>query len=151
MKTNFDILLATRKNILSSIKDLNLEQLNFIPPGFKNNIAWNFGHILLVQRLLTYGLSNVKHDTPQEIIDLFKKGAAPDAKIDEEMINYFKDQFIVSVNSLVEDYDSDSFNTFKPYPTSYGYTLNSIEEAIVFNNTHEGLHFGYIMAMKKLL
>ena len=40
---------------------------------------------------------------------------------------------------------------YNSYTTSYNVTLNSIEEAIKFNNVHEGLHFGYAMAMKKLV
>ncbi|MGB5463369.1 MAG: DinB family protein, partial [Aureibaculum sp.] len=30
-------------------------------------------------------------------------------------------------------------------------TLNNIQDAIEFNNFHEGIHLGYILALKKLV
>ena len=41
MKKQFDTLRITRNNILKDIKALTLDQLNEIPKGFNNNIAWN--------------------------------------------------------------------------------------------------------------
>ena len=34
------------------------------------------------------------------------------------------------------------------YETSFGYTLHGVEEAILFNNTHEGMHIGTILALR---
>lgn len=151
MKTHFEILKSTRQNILSSISDLTLEQLNYIPEGFNNNIAWNLGHCLLTQRLLHYGLCNLTHDTPDHINKLFRKGASPSIPIDQDTIDYFKNEFIGAVDQLEQDYNNKLFKNFKVYPTSYGYDLTSLENAIIFNNTHEALHFGYIMALKRAL
>ena len=53
--------------------------------------------------------------------------------------------------TLIEDYNNSIFQNFSEYPTSYNFTLNSVEDAIQFNNVHEGLHFGYIMAIKKAI
>ena len=39
------------------------------------------------------------------------------------------------------------FSNFTPYTTSYGYTLTCIEDAIHFNNTHEGMHLGVVIAL----
>ncbi len=35
--------------------------------------------------------------------------------------------------------------------TSAGIRLESVEDAIAFNNFHEGIHLGYVMALKKAL
>jgi len=52
---------------------------------------------------------------------------------------------------LENDYFSGKFVEFQRYPTSYGYELQNIEEAILFNNIHEALHLGYMMSMRKTL
>ena len=36
------------------------------------------------------------------------------------------------------------------YETSTGFVLDSIETAIAFNNLHEGIHLGVIMALTKV-
>jgi len=40
MKNHFDYLRATRNNVLKLIDNLNLAQVNEIPEGFNNNLAW---------------------------------------------------------------------------------------------------------------
>ena len=42
-----------------------------------------------------------------------------------------------------------AFESFTRYETSAGITLNSTEEAILFNNIHEGIHLGYMMGIRK--
>ena len=37
------------------------------------------------------------------------------------------------------DYDNKVFQNFTEYPTSTGFTLHSVEEAMQFNAFHEGL------------
>ena len=52
---------------------------------------------------------------------------------------------------MVKDYDSDFFTEYTPYTTSLGIDLKSIQDAIIFNNIHEGLHYGYILAQRRAL
>ena len=52
MQNQIDTLLITRKFLLKITEDLTIEQLNKIPEGFKNNIAWNLTHLLVTQQLL---------------------------------------------------------------------------------------------------
>jgi hypothetical protein len=56
-----------------------------------------------------------------------------------------------TVDLLEEDYKNGIFKQFKTYTTGYNATLSNVEEAIMFNNIHEGLHFGYAMALRKLV
>ena len=55
---HLNLLKATRSNIAKLVEGLSIEQLNHIPEGFNNNLAWNIGHILVTQELLIYRLSN---------------------------------------------------------------------------------------------
>ena len=40
---------------------------------------------------------------------------------------------------------------YTAYSTSFGIDLKNIQDAIIFNNMHESLHFGYAMAQKRAL
>jgi len=151
MKNNFNILRITRNNILNSIEELSLEQLNKIPNGFGNNIIWNVAHVLVTQQLLVYKLSGVSPRISDELIDKYKKGTIASSDVSQQEIEEIKNLFIQTVDWLEEDYTNDVFNNYTEYSTSYNITLNSTEDAILFNNVHEGLHFGYIMAMKKMV
>ena len=147
-----DILRATRRNILRIIENYSLEQLNTIPSGFNNNLLWNAGHVVATQQILIYGMANQEFGIPQTFIDQFRKGTAPTAAYDQEMLDLISGYLIQTPEILESDYKNGVFgNHFRTYQTSYGVVLSSIEEAITFNNAHEGLHFGYCLALRKLL
>jgi len=151
MKNHFQILNVTRENIISSISSLSLDELNKVPEQFSNNIIWNIGHLVATQQLLCYKLSSVAMYIDDDFINRYKKGSKVDFKVTQEEVDYILDQ-LKELPTLVEsDYSNGKFKSYQPYTTSYKITLNTIEEAIQFNNVHEGLHFGYIMAMKKIV
>ena len=50
--------------------------------------------------------------------------------------------------STQKDYDAGCFTSYNSYTVSTKSTLTNVEEAIEFNNFHEGIHLGYILAMK---
>ena len=59
MNHQFVNLSKGRTLMLKIIDGLSIEQLNAIPEGFKNNIAWNIAHLVVTQQLLCYRLSGV--------------------------------------------------------------------------------------------
>lgn len=151
MEASFEIHAATRDLILETIQDLSLDQVNYMPKNFKNTIAWNCAHIVVTQQILHYKLSSNKINLISSFIDKFKKGSVVEGPIHQdewlEIIHLLRTSHI----QLKADYDAKVFTQFEEYPTSYGYVLKSIENAIEFNNVHEALHLGYIMSMKKSL
>ena len=62
-----------------------------------------------------------------------------------------KELALNTIDRLDRDYQEGIFRDYVPYKTSYGVELNNIDDAIIFNNIHEGLHLGYMMAMVKSL
>ena len=52
---------------------------------------------------------------------------------------------------LASDYDEGCFTQYKTYSTSFGLELKNIENAIIYNNIHEGIHLGHVMAQRKIL
>lgn len=151
MQNHIDILKATRANILKQIDGISLEQLNLIPEGFNNNLIWNAGHVAVTQQLLCYAMSGLEVKLPKDIISIYRKGAKPEKAVSQEEVDQIKAWLTESIDWLAADLEARIFKTFKTYPTSYGYTLTSIEDAVTFNNVHEGMHLGYIIAMKKHL
>ena len=151
MKIQFDILTKTRAIVLHYIKGLSLDQLHVIPEGFTNNIAWNIAHLVVTQQLLHYKLSGLDCLCPDDLIRMYKKGTAPTKNFTEEEFDEVKDLFVGLPNTLEEDFQAGIFQNFSEYPTSAGYVLNSFESAVVFNNFHEGIHYGVIRSIKKFL
>lgn len=151
MEQHFKILRITRNNILNLMEGLSVEQLNKVPEGLNNNIIWNVAHNIVTQQLLIYRLSGVDIRVSAEMIEQYRKGSKPSTNVSQSEIESIKDLLIKSVDWLEEDYKGNIFSDYKEYTTSYNITLSSTEEAIMFNNTHEGLHLGYAMALKKLL
>lgn len=151
MKTEFEILHITRNNILNAIKDLSIDELNTVPEGFNNNIIWNVAHVLVTQQVLVYKLSNQSISIPSDLIEKYKKGSTSTGTASEGEINEIKGLLLSTVKIMQQDYNSGLFKEYTDYPTSYNIILDSTEKAIRFNNIHEGLHFGYIMALKHVL
>ncbi len=144
----FDISRQTRKNIEKVIAGLSLEQLNTIPTGFNNNLLWNLGHVVVTQQALTNRLGGLPMNLDSNIVNHFKKGTMA-SDYDQDMLDFIKSNLMSLVDTLENDYNQGKFKSFQEYPTSYGLTLTSIEDALSFNNAHEALHLGYMMALRR--
>lgn len=151
MKYQFDIIRKSRSIIISIADDLSLEQLNKIPEGFKNNIAWNMAHLVVTQQLLCYKLSGTPLLISSEMVELYKKGTQPTRDMTQEELDEVKQLLLSLPDDLERDYNNNVFKNYESYITSANVTLTDIETAIAFNNFHEGIHFGYILALKKLV
>jgi len=152
MKFHFDVLRTTRGNILSDIEGLSIGQLHTIPMGFHNNIVWNVLHLIATQQLLTYGLSSTPFVVDNELIEGYRKGTKPENRISAGVMERHKKLLLTTIDQMEQDYNDGVFgNDFKVYTTSYNITLNTIENAIAFNNVHEGLHYGVIRTLMKLV
>ena len=151
MEQTFTILKQTRANILKLVNSLSEEQMNTIPQGFNNNLAWNLGHVVVTQQLLCYRLANLECGVSDELIQRFRKGSRPEAKISAQEIDDFKAKMLSLIDQTIADYQAGKFQAYKEYPTSFGVKLDNIEAAIQFNNVHEAMHLGTMMAMKKLV
>ncbi len=86
-----------------------------------------------------------------EMIEKYKKGSAPKEKSTQIEVDQIKSLLFATINQTKEDYLNKIFKNYHEYSTSTGYVLRNIEDAISFNNFHEGIHFGIIMSLKKLV
>ncbi len=151
MDFEFKVLKITRENVLKSLEGLTIQQLNLIPTGFNNNLIWNFGHIVVTQQLLTYGLSGLPIHLPPTLIDQYRKGSKPNDFVTVAEFELLQKAAFELIETTKNDYETGVFKGYKAYTTSFNITLQSIEEGIKFNNTHEGLHFGAILALRKFV
>ena len=151
MHQEINILKKSRQLTLKAIENCTIEQLNTIPKGFKNSIAWNITHLVVTQQLLCYKLSGLNCLVSDEMIANFQKGTAPTYSISETEFEAIKNQFISLPEILEEDYSKGMFQKYVEYKTSVDITLNSIDDGIMFNNYHEGIHLGVILQLLKFI
>lgn len=141
--------MQNRKFLYSVLKTTPKEVLCAIPTGFKNNIWWNICHTVVVQQALIYGLSGLPNTIPEEITDKYKKGTRPEEVPEDAQIERMKKLLFSSQEKVQEDFAAGKFKDYNPYETSAKVTINNIEEAIIFNNYHEGIHLGTVLALLK--
>ena len=152
MEKQFEILKAGRLIILNIFENLSLNQINKIPDGFKNNLIWNAAHLIVTQQLLCYKLSNLPLSISEDMVKKYAKGTAPKKEISIEEFNTIKTLLVNLVDKTESDYATGIFNNYLGYqPSTANVYLGTIEDAIQFNNFHEGMHLGIIFALKKLV
>ncbi len=147
----FDITLKNRKILKSFLENFTLSQLNKIPKGFGNNIIWNIAHTIATQQLLVYNLSGLPTIISEEMIESYRKGTKPERDLTQAEVDEVKGLLFSTIEKTKEDYNKGVFKTYNEYTVSTKSILTNVEEAIAFNNFHEGIHLGYILALKKSL
>ncbi len=151
MTKQFEINRFSRNVLLALTQDMTLAQYNAIPKGFNNNIAWNLGHILITQQMLTHGLAGAPFTVETKFITKYGKGSNCKKNYTRAEIESVKSHLLTALEVTEKAYNNGDFKNYKTYTTSQGFSLNSIEDGIAFSNFHEGMHLGIIMALKKLV
>lgn len=147
----FRISQATRNNIRGILDNYSLEALNTIPAGYNNNLLWNAGHVVATSLILTYGLCDLEPPQGAELLPRFRKGTRPEGPYSTSDQGSILEQLEHSLKSIEQDFHQGIFTNFKPYATSYGVELHTIEEALAFNNVHESMHLGTMITMRELI
>ena len=151
MKFIIENILSTRRRIIDRVSLIEDAEFVKMPPPWSNNVLWQLGHIVTAQQVLCYKNANVPILIPEYFIPAFKKGSSPKDWVEtpstKEVLHYLD----ATASRLWEDYQSAKFQNYTPYLTSAGVMLSSIDEALMFNYSHENLHFGNIMIMDKYL
>jgi len=150
MEATFKIWETSRNIYLKIIENYSLEQLNKIPEGFSNNLAWNLGHIIVSQQGLVYRLSGLPINISVEMMEKYKNGSKPTATTQEE-IDELKVLLFSLLNKTKEDYSNGKFTSYNEYTTGTGFYLANIKDAMEFNNYHEGIHLGFMMNIRKFV
>ena len=148
---SLDITLKNRKVLHYFLETLSLEQLNTIPNGFKNNIIWNINHVIVTQQLLVYVHSGLQPIITETMVHAYRKGTKPENSVTRDDVEMAKSDLFSTIEKTEEDYQKKRFKAYKPLIVSTKNELTNVDEAIEFNNFHEGIHLGYILALKNVL
>ncbi len=140
-----------RKYLLNLIADLNPEHLNEIPEGFNNNIIWNLAHLISTQQGICYKRSGLQPIVQDKFISPYLPGTKPEGFVDSSDVETIKSLLLSSLDEFESDYKKNFFTTYTPVVTRYGVELANIDDAVNFLLFHEGLHTGYVMALKRVL
>ena len=151
MAYQFDILAKNRALILKVIDGFSLEQLNAVPEGFSNNIVWNIAHLVVTQQLLCYKMSGLPIFVSEEMVTKYRKGAKPENNVSADEFEEIKTLLVSLPIKFEKDYNTGVFKSYEAYTTSVNVTLTDIDTATAFNNFHEGIHLGVILALRKLV
>ncbi len=139
----------TRRLILELSEKFSVDELNAIPENFSNNLAWNIGHLVATQQMFCYKLSGLPFTIDETFVDKYKRGSKPEGLISEDEIAKLKSNLITEIDQLERDLKSGVFKTYTPFTTQLGLQLETIDDALNAMIFHEGLHLGYMMAMRK--
>lgn len=152
MNTSLQVTIACRELLQKFIENHTLEQLNTITEGFKNNIIWNIGHVVVTQQLLAYKLSGLAMMVTDEMVAKYQKGSAPQGNVTQEEVEAINNLLFATITKTQEDLENGLFQNYMEYTVSTAnFTLKSIDDAMQFNNFHEGIHIGIILQLRKFV
>lgn len=140
-----------RQFTLATIAGLTETQFNQIPEGYNNNIIWNVAHMIAAEQGVCYLRAGIPTVIPEEFYTAYKPGSKPEKTVSETEIESIKLLLLGSVDKLKRDLDAQIFDNYTPWATRYGVEMNNINDALNFLPFHEGMHLGYIMALKRLV
>ncbi len=142
---------VNRKILEKMLDNYSLDQLNEVPEGFKNNLIWNIAHVVVTQQLLVYKLSGLPMMIDDEMVDLYRKGTKTERPVTTEEVSEIKKLLFTTLDKTEKDLSDNLFENYNDYETSTGFVLKSVQDAMNFNNYHEGIHLGYILALRKAI
>lgn len=153
MEKIIEVIKACRSKWLTTIEDLTTDQLNQTPPGFNNNLAWQLGHVVISQQLLCYKLSGNPLLINEQLVDIYRNGSKPERYITAEEIAQMKTYLLSTIDQLATDLATDKFQNFTSYTISTypGFKLEKITDSVKFIVSHDALHYGCSLMMKRLV
>ena len=151
MEKLFETAVFTRKSLLRIMDSLTEEQVLRIPDSHRNSIFWNIAHLMVTQQLLTYRLSGVPLEIEESFVERYGKGSEATEEVSKEDIEFVKKNLVPLCEKVQQDFDKGISDSYKPYMTSTGIELKSLEEALKFSAFHDGIHLGVVLSLKKLV
>ena len=140
-----------RRLIARAVNGLSSEQLLHIPEGYRNNILWNLGHVVVTQQRLCYRNAGLDMYVPKELCDGLKIGSSPAEWKQPPDFEYIMSMMKDLPDKLEEDCRAERFAGYPEYTTTTGVTMSDIDDAVIFNNIHEGVHLGIILSLRKVV
>ena len=151
MKILFDTAVFNRQAMLDILKGLSADQFSKIPEGHRNSIFWNIAHVMVTQQLLLYGLSGLPLLIDKTLVERYSKGTLAMPEIPEGDVEFVKENLVDLSKQSEEDWNKGLFQSYKPYMTSTGIELKTIQDGVAFSGYHDGIHLGVVLSLRKLI
>jgi hypothetical protein len=151
MTKAIEIIKLPRLHLLKAVEGLTVEQLNKIPEGFNNNIIWNLAHMVAAQQNLCYKRAGLDIVIDEQYFTPYLPGTKPEKFVDAGGVELIKASLLTTLDQLEADLQTNKFDNYVGWTTRYDNTLNNITEAVAFVPYHEGIHTGYIWALKRVI
>ena len=87
----------------------------------------------------------------EEMIEKYRKGSKTEHFASQDEVNEILSLLTQTIAKTEVDIQNNVFINFTVSPTSAGYVLTSAQDAMTFNNFHEGIHLGVILGLRKLV
>lgn len=137
-----------RNHTLEVCASVTEEQADKIPPGFRNNIRWNLGHVYLDMYLWLRHLTKETVELPNGYREWFDYGTSPaDWKTAPPTLDTLREQLGTQIAAIRERYGERLEEEFPP--TEAG--MYTIAQVLVRTIFHEGLHMASIQAIRRFL
>lgn len=124
------------------------DKAEIVPEGFRNNILWQIGHVLLAAENFLFSLRTGEHHLPEHYSALFGTGTKPadwqgEIPSKEELVDQLRKQL-----ERVREIDADQLEGKLKEPM-FGFT--TIVECTNFIVLHEALHVGKMEEMERVV
>jgi hypothetical protein len=106
---------------------------------------------MVTQQLLMYRLSGMPLNIEEGFVERYGKGSVATEEVSSEDIEFVRKNIIPLCERAQRDYEKGLFQNYKPYMTSTGIELKTLEESLKFSAFHDGIHLGVILSLKKLV
>ncbi|MBO9618372.1 MAG: DinB family protein [Niabella sp.] len=146
------IINSIRKKAIRLIHETSLEDLNKIPAGFNNSMAWNFGHLVVSGYSLVFKATGVDTGFVIPLQEKYRKGTKPSEPTTQEELEELirlSDSFTQAVADAL---DENKFKTITPYTTeTFGVLIGTIDEMLTTVAAHDTSHFQIIKDYTRIL
>lgn len=144
---------VTYNFILRASEGVSEEMADQMPPGFRNNIRWNLGHVYVINEKVLFGLTNSQPHLPPNYDEMFKNGTSPaDWTTTPPSLNELK--FLLREQSArIQATFTGRMDEISATPFRLGTftTMETIGEIICFSLFHNGIHVEKIRTIRRLL
>lgn len=147
MNQYLEKLQQNRNAILEMTNALSVEQFNFIPEGYHNNIIWNLGHMITVSENLLSKNSDFVLPVHKFDITLFGKNKKPERPVSSEEISLIKEALLQTVRLFEQSAHIDDSRTMEIGGGSQKITVGVLQ----FLLFHDGMHINTIEKLLQLV
>jgi uncharacterized damage-inducible protein DinB len=144
----FSQMALIRSRTVKWIEAVDPAIVDIMPTNFNNTIHWHIGHILFIQDRITLRLIGKDIAFPEEYNAWFSNGTKPADWTTQPPAVYFLLQELKDQTERLQKQLSGNLTEKLTTPFIH---YETVEESLGHTLYHEGIHLGYMMALKRAI